>query len=87
MQLTPKLQGTISGGNGAVEVSPDAVTYELGGTATLNGKTYVDRSNVLHIQKTGLTASDTIIVTATSTYVNPSGATTAYTKSVTITIE
>ena len=87
VQLTPKLQGTISGGNGAVEVSPDAVTYELGGTATLNGKTYVDRSNVLHIQKTGLTAAETIIVTATSTYVNPSGATTAYTKSVTITIE
>ena len=87
VQLTPKLQGTIEGGDGAIEVAPDAVTYELSGTATLNGKTYVDRSNVLHIQKTGLTATETIIVTATSTYVNPSGATTAYTKAVTITIE
>lgn len=87
VQLTPKLQGTIAGGDGAIEVAPDAVTYELGGTATLNGKTYVDRSNVLHIQKTGLTAAETIIVTATSTYVNPSGATTAYTKAATITIE
>lgn len=87
VQLIPELVGSISGGDGAIEVAPDAVTYDLGGTATLNGKTYVDRSNVLHIQKTGLTAAETIIVTATSTYVNPSGATTAYTKAVTITIE
>lgn len=41
----------------------------------LNTRTYVDRQGMLHIQKSGLKSGDELIITATSTYANPSGAT------------
>ena len=82
VQLTPKLEGSIEGGDGAIEVAPDAVTYELtADKGTLNSATYVDRSNVLHIQKTGLPKGAHIVIKAKSTYVNPSGDTAEYTAS------
>ena len=88
VQLIPELVGTVSDNNGAIAVAPDAVTYELSvDKGILNSETYVDRSNVLHIQKTGLKNPAILTIKAKSTYVNPSGETTVYTKSVTITVQ
>lgn len=41
----------------------------------LNSRTYVDSDGVLHVQKSGVQADDVLTITATSTYINPSGAT------------
>ena len=101
IKITPTLTGTISPEeyHGPVEVAPDSVTYEIsairpagdsGGTAKalpLNTRTYVDRKNVLHVQKSGLDNGDEIHLTATSTYLNPEGATTPITASAKVTIQ
>lgn len=83
--LTVKLNGSITNGdNNAVAVRPDAATYTVAAAKpasgdvaavprTLNARTYVDNFGVLHVQKTGLEKGDVITVTATSSYVNPSG--------------
>lgn len=52
----------------------------------LNARTYVDKYGVLHVQKSGLTAGDVITVVATSTYINPSGATTTLSDDATVTV-
>ena len=91
-QLTVKLQGTISTETPDVYVSPDAATFEVvaknaeSEPVALNARTRVDNYGVLHTQKTGLKAGDTLTVTATSAYTNPSGATTGYTATKEITI-
>lgn len=93
-QLTVELVGTVTANDEGIEVAPDAVTWSVSGeTATtegepldLNSATRVDRLGVLHVQKTGLEASNVLHVTGTTSYVNPSGATTQYTKTVDITI-
>lgn len=101
IKITPTLNGTISPTeyHGPVEVAPDSVTYQIsafrpagdsGGTAKalpLNTRTYVDRQNVLHVQKSGLDNGDEIHLTATSTYLNPEGATTPITASAKVTIQ
>lgn len=82
-----------------ISVAPDAVTWELSATRTtgsgdnevtesvaLNTRTYVDRFNVLHVQKSVLKAGDVIQLVATSTYINPSGATTPIMATKTITV-
>lgn len=77
-------------------VAPDSATFAVtakdstGAAITLNSRTYVDtRTNLLHVQKTGLKTGDVITITATSTYVNPtstdSGA--AHTATLDITVE
>lgn len=97
VQLTPKLKGTITPEtpDGVITVAPDAATYTVKATRTsddssvpvgLNARTRVDNYGVLHVQKTGLEKGDTLTVTATSTYRNPSGATTPYTASVAVTV-
>lgn len=94
-QLTVELTGTITDNDLGLTVAPDAVTWEVSGETqasggeplALNSATRVDRLGVLHLQKTGLEASNVIHVTGTTSYVNPSGATTPYTKTVDITIE
>ena len=88
------LTGTVTNGSGSpVAVEPDSATFEVSATnadadeaVSLNTRTYVDAYGVLHMQKTGLTAGDLVTVTAKSTYVNPSGATTDYTASATLTV-
>ena len=52
----------------------------------LNSHTYVDSYGVLHAQKTGLEVGDVITVTAKSAYINPSGSTTTFTATATVTI-
>ena len=94
-QLTVKLTGTITDNEDGVVVAPDAATFEVACTrgedpdtvsVPLNARTRVDRLGVLHVQKSGLETGDVITVTATSTYLNPSGITTEYTDSSTFTV-
>jgi hypothetical protein len=93
-QLTVSLTGTVTENDEGIEVAPDAVTWSVSGETAasegepldLNGATRVDRLGVLHTQKTGLKKNNVLHVTGTTSYVNPSGKTTAYTKTVDITI-
>ena len=94
VQLTATLNGTLTpaDGDGVIEVAPDAVLFTVsaedaeGTQVALNSRTYVDRLGKLHIQKTGLAATDKITVSATSVYTNPNGATTPYTATAIVTI-
>lgn len=93
-QMTVKLVGTITENDIGVNVEPNAVTWDVSAeTAADNGKpialntaTRVDRLGVLHVQKSGLKTGNVLHVTGTASYVNPSGPTTLYTKTVDITI-
>lgn len=84
VQLTGKIQGTVTPDDTEVELAPDAWTATLvastsqGGNAIqLNSATYIDRLGRLHIQKSGWPKEqDSVIrVSATSTYTNPDGET------------
>lgn len=101
--IVTKLNGTIdpADSDADVLVRPDACIYNVSAetpavdapaakpakSVQLNARTRVDNYGVLHVQKTGLKPGDVITVTATSTYVNPSGATVPYTGTATVTIE
>lgn len=94
-QLTVKLTGTISPETPGVEVSPDAVTWSVaamsaasdGEPLALNSRTYVDDDNMLHVQRSDIEAGNVINVTGTTTYLNPSGDTTTYTKTLALTVK
>lgn len=95
-------EGANSYAGDAIVLAPKAATYEVGITrSTTEGegesavtttsavksvRTYIDEYAVLHIAD-DLEVGDVITVTATSTYVNPSGATSALTDDVTLTID
>lgn len=101
--IVTKLNGTIDPADSDTDVlvRPDACIYNVSAETPagddpatkpakpvqLNARTRVDNYGVLHVQKTGLKPGDVITVTATSTYVNPSGATVPYTGTATVTIE
>ena len=101
--IVTKLNGTIgpADSDADVLVRPDACIYNVSAETPagddpatkpakpvqLNARTRVDNYGVLHVQKTGLKPGDVITVTATSTYVNPSGATVPYTGTATVTVE
>lgn len=93
-QMTVELTGTVTANDEGVEVAPDAVTWSVSGETAasegeplaLNSATRVDRLGVLHVQKTDLEANNVLHVVGTTSYVNPSGKTTLYTKTVDITI-
>lgn len=74
IQLAPILVGTVSPEGTAIEVAPDSVVYQLVPNGfTMNSNTYVDRDNVLHIQKTDTgNGASSLTINAVSTYVNPS---------------
>lgn len=94
-QLTVDLQGTISPETPGVDVKPDAVVWSVsaetaaadGEPIALNSRTYVDTDNVLHVQRTGLEAGNVLHVTGTAVYINPSGTTSSYTKTVDLTVK
>lgn len=102
VRIVTKLNGTISPADSDADVlvRPDACIYNVSAETPagddpatkpakpvqLNARTRVDNYGVLHVQKTGLKSGDVITVTATSTYVNPSGATVPYTGIATVTI-
>ena len=103
VSIVTKLNGTIAPADSDADVlvRPDACIYNVSAETPagddpatkpakpvqLNARTRVDNYGVLHVQKTGLKPGDVITVTATSTYVNPSGATVPYTGIATVTIE
>ena len=89
-----KLTGTLDPtGVAGIEVSPNAATYEVtvtrkSGSSTVpvsSPATRVDEYGVLHVSNR-LQYGDVINVAVKSTYVNPSGATTPLTASVTATV-
>lgn len=93
--MTVELTGDITANDEGLVVAPDAVTWNVSGeTASSEGKplalnrnTRVDRLGVLHVQKADLEAGNILHVTGTTSYVNPSGATSKYTGTVDITIK
>ena len=94
VNMTVKLTGNITANDEGLVVAPDAVTWSVSGETAaaegeplaLNSATRVDRLGVLHVQKTNLEAGNVLHVTGTTSYVNPSGETTPYTKTVNVTI-
>ena len=89
------LRGSLSstdGNTGVIGLEPDAATYELSAVddnnaaLQLKSTTYVDNYGILHCQKTGITAGSVITITATASYVNPSGSTSTYTDTFTATV-
>lgn len=85
VQLNVSLTGSIVPATEGIEVKPNAVTWEITADTELNTQTYVDRYNVLHVQKQ-IESGKEITVKGTTAYVNPSGETTDFSKSVTITV-
>lgn len=93
-QLTVELTGTITDNDLGLEVEPDAVLWSVsaetastsGSPIELNSATRVDRNNVLHVQKSDLETGNVLHVTGTTVYVNPSGTTIPYSKTVDVTI-
>lgn len=98
VQLTPKLTATVAPTGTAIQVAPNAATYEVaahhaasgadthGAAIELNVNTFVDDQARLHVQRDGLVAGDVITVTGTATYVNPNGATTEHSATCTLTV-
>lgn len=98
LQLTPKLTATVVPTGTAIEVAPDSATYEVsakraasgsdtGVSFALNVNTYVDDQARLHVQRDGVKKGDVLTVTGTATYVNPTGETTKYKATCTITVK
>lgn len=98
LQLTPKLTATVTPTGTAIQVAPNAATYEVaanhaasgkdtqGAAFDLNVNTFVDDQARLHVQRDGLVAGDVITVTGTATYVNPNGKTTEHSATCTFTV-
>ena len=94
VSISVALTGTLTTGTNVsytgdkVILAPDAVTYEVtvmrDDSAVNSPRTRVDRNGILHISS-ALEVGDVVTVNCTSTYVNPSGATTALSDSVTCT--
>lgn len=98
LQLTPTLTATVTPTGTAIEVAPNAATYEVSATHAaagetagaafdLNVNTFVDDQARLHVQRDGLKAGDIITVTGTATYVNPTDETTTHTATSTFTVK
>lgn len=91
--IIPILDGTVTSSdqsfiNRHIALEPEAVAYSIAASRTvedeteaipLNSRTFIDAYNVLHLQKSGLVAGDTITITATTDYINPSGSTSTFT--------
>ena len=92
INLTGSLAASDSGSTGVIGVEPDAATYTItavdssNNAKTLNSNTYVDNYGILHLQKTGVVATDVLTITAKAAYINPSGSTSSYTDTFTATV-
>lgn len=93
LKLNLQLQGSVTPDGTPVAVEPDAATYVVtasnsSGAVALNSRTRVTPDGVLHVQRGGnLAVGDTITVTASTAYVNPSSNTEAnYTATFTATV-
>lgn len=93
LKLNLTLDGGVAPEGTPVAVEPDAATYTVAasndsGAVALNSRTHVTSDGVLHVQKGGnLAVGDTITVTASTAYANPSSSTEAdYTATFTATV-
>lgn len=93
LKLNLTLDGSVTAEGTPVAVEPDAATYTVAasndnGAVALNSRTRVTSDGVLHVQKgDDLAVGDTITVTASTAYVNPSSNTEAdYTATFTATV-
>ena len=92
INLTGSLAASDSGSTGVIGVEPDAATYTItavdssNNAKTLNSNTYVDNYGILHLQKTGVVATDVLTIMAKAAYINPSGSTSSYTDTFTATV-
>lgn len=93
LKLNLTLDGSVTPEGTPVAVEPDAATYTVtasndSGAVALNSRTRVSSDGVLHVQKgDNLAVGDTITVTASTAYVNPSDSTEAdYTATFTATV-
>lgn len=93
LKLNLTLNGNVTPGGTPVAVEPDAATYTVAasngsGAVALNCRTRVTSDGVLHVQRGGnLAVGDTITVTASTAYVDPSSKTEAnYTATFTATV-
>lgn len=90
-QITAKLTGTIEPATEGIVLAPDACVFSLnavdakGAAVQLPATTRVDEYAVLHLSKS-LATGTVVTINAKSTYVNPSGATTALTATKTVTV-
>lgn len=92
--LTVDLTGTVTPETDGVATKPDSVVWSVsaetaaseGEPIALNSRTRVTDDNVLHVQRTNLEKGNVLHVTGTATYINPSGTTTPYTKTLDITL-
>lgn len=89
LELTISLTGSLSPNDPAFTVAPSAATFEVAVTRddepVNSPATRVDEYGILYASK-ALETGDVITVTATSTYINPSGTTTEYTDTGTYTV-
>lgn len=92
VKFTATLTGSMSPADTVLTVQPNSAIYSVAAVDSnshpieLNSRTYVDEYGILHVQRSGLSAGDVITVTAESAYINPSGSTTTYTASDSVTI-
>ena len=90
LELTVSLTGSLNPDVPYLTVAPSTATYVTtvtrDGDAVKSARTRVDEYGILHVAS-NLEADDVITVTATSTYINPSGTTTTYTATGTYTVE
>lgn len=89
VQLKVNLTGDVIGSKtGLIAVEPDAALFTITASENveLNSRTYVDAYGVLHVQKSGISTGDTLTVKAVSAYINPSGETSKYEATCTVTI-
>lgn len=84
VELYPVIAGTVEGSD-KLTVVPDSVTYKVTSDADLNSRTYVTDDNILHVQKY-ITDGAVLTITATSTYIDPSGVTETYTAECSVTV-
>lgn len=99
--VTVDLTGSVTDNDFGIDVKPDSVVWELtakdaeGNLVELNGRTHVTFKEefegqknvwVLHVQKTGIKAGTVITVKGIATYINPSGVTSEYSDSFTVTV-
>lgn len=92
VKFTAALTGSMSPSDTVLTVQPNSAIYSVAAVDSssnpieLNSRTYVDEYGILHVQRSGLSAGDVITVTAESAYINPSGTTTTYTASDSVTV-
>jgi hypothetical protein len=86
VQFKVKINGTLSDDVDGIEVMPDSTSYEItSSTGKCTKATYIDRYDMLHTSKT-LADGTVLTVTMKSSYINPSGDTTDFTATATVTI-